>query len=388
MFRRSLPGVSFLLLAAMLLVACGVSERPTAAVIVVVPATAPRPSPTPTPCVPSAVGSFPATLAPSDTLLSLDWEGGFTPQELSFPFGRVPEFTLLADGHAFYVDPPQWDKEQTMVARLTPAEAQALVQRVLDLGFECLESYTDQCRRLADDTSECVTDSGTSILRVRLPTGELRAIRNYASFANDPNVLTAIRGLLQDYTHPGAETYVPDKATLFVQPVPIPSGVPVLDWPLSPAWLTPLSAASQCERVLAGTDLQALLAVTGRNMGEFFFRHADADQVYKIYLTPWLPGVDYTDLIVSTGQPCPPVEVPKPTATPMPTAAARVALLPAPVPASAYRPPSMEEMEVHHAVGSPWTTCILREWRKEDKKTWYRSDRLRICSPRWCWWLR
>jgi hypothetical protein len=35
-----------------------------------------------------------------------------------------------------------------------------MVQVVLDLGFERLESYTDECQRQADDTCMCVQDSG------------------------------------------------------------------------------------------------------------------------------------------------------------------------------------------------------------------------------------
>jgi len=65
-----------------------------------------------------------------------------------------------------------------------------------------------------------------------------------------------------------------------------------------------------CARALLGSDLQALLAVTQRNMGDFYFRDADADQVYNVYLATWLPGVDYTDVIASSDQACPPVAKP------------------------------------------------------------------------------
>jgi hypothetical protein len=121
-------------------------------------------------------------------------------------------------------------------------------------------------------------------------------------------VLEAIRTLLQDYRHPQAETYQPDKAALFIRLVSPPSDVPVWDWPLHPAWLTGGTPDYPCARTLSGNDLQALLAVTGRNMGDFYFRDADADQVYNVYLVPWLPGVDYTHLIASSGQACPPAE--------------------------------------------------------------------------------
>jgi len=149
---------------------------------------------------------------------------------------------------------------------------------------------------------------------VRLPGGGLREIRNYYTFANEPEVLEAIRALLQDYRHPQAEAYQPDKAALFIQLVSLPSDLPVRDWPLHPAWLTGGRPDYQCARTLSGSDLQALLAVTGRNIGDFYFRDADADQVYNVYLVPWLPGVDYTDLIASSDQACSPAE----TLTPEP----------------------------------------------------------------------
>jgi hypothetical protein len=247
-----------------------------------------------------------ATPQPADVLLELAWEGGFTRQELASAFGRAPEFSLLPDGSAYYLDPPDWDRRQVMVARLAPAETEILIQQVLDQRFEALESYTDQCQPQAGGTCLCIADAGESVLRVRLPSGELRETRNYADFANDPEALQAIRTLLQDYRHPQAEVYIPDGATLFVQPIVAPSDLPIFDWPLSPAWFDGSSADTSCARAVSGSDLQALLAVTGRNMGDFYFRTADSDRVYSVYLVPWLPGVDYTDEIANSPYACPP----------------------------------------------------------------------------------
>jgi hypothetical protein len=81
---------------------------------------------------------------------------------------------------------------------------------------------------------------------------------------------------------------------------PNSSDLPVLDWPLSPAWLSGGAPDAACARMLSGDDLQALLAATGRNMGDFTFRAGE--QAYGVYLAPWLPGVDYTGLIASSGQ--------------------------------------------------------------------------------------
>ena len=255
-----------------------------------------------------------ATPQPADVLLELAWEGGLTRPEFGFAFGRVPDFSLLPDGNVYYLDPAEWDKAQVMTARLAPAETEALIQRVLDLSFERLESYTDLCQPQGGDTCLCVADAGESVLRVRLRSGELREVRNYYDFANDPEALTAIRSLLQDYQHPAAAPYAPEKAAIFVRSVAPPPDLPILDWPLPPSWLAGGTPDAACVRALAETDLQALLAVTGRNMGDFYFRAGD--QVANVYLAPWLPDVNYADQIASSGQACPPAEEPADQETP------------------------------------------------------------------------
>jgi formylglycine-generating enzyme required for sulfatase activity len=299
MRKRSLRTVSLCILAAALLAACGGFAAPTGA---------PTVEGSPTSSCPSVetITSSLATPQPADVLLELTWEGGFTRQELAYAFGRVPEFSLLPDGSAYYRDPSEYDRAQVMEAHLTPAETDALVQRLLELGIERLESYTDECQPAAGGTCLCVADAGQSVLRIRLPGGEMREIRNYYTFANDPEALAAIRTLLEEYQHPQAEPYAPEKAALFVRPLPPSSDLPTLDWPLDLAWLAGGTPDTSCVRAVSGSDLQALLAMTGRNTGDFYFRAAD--QVYNVYLVPWLPGVDYADLIASSDQGCPPVE--------------------------------------------------------------------------------
>ena len=118
-------------------------------------------------------------LQPDNFLLQLAWEGGLARPEFALG-GRVPEFTLLTDGRAFYGvrdDPPLFDRGQVMAVRLTPAERQELVQRVLDLGFERLESYPDSCRPLPGGMCECVEDGNESILRLRLAKGRVGLVR-------------------------------------------------------------------------------------------------------------------------------------------------------------------------------------------------------------------
>ena len=168
MSKQSLQDVAYLILVATLLVACGgCVSIPTS------PATAISPT---SPCPSTgAITTSLATPQPTDLLLELAWEGGLTRPELVFAFGRVPEFNLLPDGSVYYLDPPEWDKAQVMAAHLAPAETEALIHRVLDLGFERLESYTDPCQPQPNGTCLCVADAGESVLRVRLP--ERRAAR-------------------------------------------------------------------------------------------------------------------------------------------------------------------------------------------------------------------
>lgn len=235
---------------------------------------------------------------PVKVLIQLDWEGGFAPPEISVPFGRVPAFTLLADGRVFYVDsrdPQAPNQEQLLVAQLTPDETQGLLQQVLDLGFERLESHLEWCQQRADGRSECVADAGYSILRVRLPSGNLREIRNWADFANDPEALLSIRGLLSEYHHADAVPYLPERASLFVHPIPSAESVTGNEWPLNRDWLAPPSpGVEQWAGVLSNWEWDALLRATLRNMGTHYFR--SARQSYRIVLVPWLPGTDYTDL--------------------------------------------------------------------------------------------
>jgi hypothetical protein len=240
-----------------------------------------------------------------EVLIQLDWEGGFTLPEAAVPFGRVPAFTLLADGRVFYLD---WDdtaetfQEQLLVAQLGQDEAEALLQRVLDLGFAGLESHLDFCMVLDDGTSTCVADAGYSVLRVRLPEGNLREIRNWAGFANDPEALVAILDLLTEYRHPEAVLYVPDRASLFIRSIPSAEGVKIDDWPLDPGWLTPPApGVEQWAGVLRDQERDVFLQGSSWNMGTHYYRYAD--RFYQVVLVPWLPGTDYTDAVMAYRSP-------------------------------------------------------------------------------------
>ena len=319
-----------------LLAACGMSDSaaaPTQASATTIatqpPATAAAPTQAPattfvtqppataaaTPLAPSEPSPTPLAIVPANVLIQLDYQPTYYRPETFGPAGRVPPFTLLDDGRVIYVDPgqpPDYAKQQVVLAQLTHEQTQALRQQVLDLGFERLESHTDWCEDVEGGQQICVADASYSILRVRLPSGELREISNYHDFANDPEALKAIRKLLQEYRAPGAQAFIPERATLFLkQTEGTLEGITVRDWPLDPKLLAAPKDIQQWAMALEQQDLLKLLAGTDRNMGDFYFRHAG--RAYNAYLIPWLPGADFSDEVAKYHMPARP---PEPTPTP------------------------------------------------------------------------
>ncbi len=260
-------------------------------------ATAEPPQANPTGVVPQLdLGSLP----PGSVLLQRDYEPGFTRPELHYPYGRIAPFTLFADGTLVYLREGQVESDQRLLqVSLSPEAALELWQEVLEAGFERLESHTDFCKDLENGTQECVADAGTWILRARLADGELREIKIYSDFANDPAAFEQINRLLAGYEHPNAQPYELEGATLFLRPMSEPAGTAVQEWPLDKQWLSQLQAGIE-ETVavpLKGESLAQYLAVVSGNIGDAFFEREGT--VYAAYLVPWLPGADYTAEIQS-----------------------------------------------------------------------------------------
>lgn len=245
----------------------------------------------PVPATPATPAVFPG-LEADDVLIQLDYEPGFTLPEYRFPFGRVPNFTLLADGRVIYVDENQDFK--VMMAQLTIQEATALLEQVREFGFERLESHTDMCGKLVDGTENCIADASTTVMRVRMADGSLREIKNYANFANEPATYDAIYNLMNNYEHEQAALYVPHGATLFVRTAEMPTDVSPTEWPLDPAYIELTRFGEMgAAFALSAEEVATWQKEVGLNGGSVILQHNG--QPLSAMFVPWLPGVDYTE---------------------------------------------------------------------------------------------
>ena len=296
-------GYTLLLAIAMLvLVACNSAATP-ASPREVISTPVPGSTGTPTPIIQTETPTPQTQFDLPGVLIQEEVEPTFSPWPYAFhPYGRVPGFTLMDNGRLIYLDEgKRFDQQRIMEGDVSAEDAQALMQRVLDLGFERLRSYVDECQELGGGNSVCVADASYTILRVRLPSGEPREVKIYADFGADPAALEAIRSFLGSYSHPDAQDYVPEKATLFLRPISEAVDVSVQEWPLDGSWLEPPPGREQSwATVIDGDELKALLSNLSRNTGYYWFR--GSGRTYQAYLVPWLPGVDYADDVAGYGQ--------------------------------------------------------------------------------------
>jgi hypothetical protein len=258
------------------------------------PAAAPAGQPTPSQGeeVPSTGTDF-GNLSPNDILIQMDYEPTFMLPQFAHPFGRVPTFTLFADGRVIYAD--AYNYPQVLQAQLSPEEAETLVNQIWEMGFGDLESHTDMCIDRGGE-QECVADASFTILRVRSEAGELREIRNYANFANNQAAYQGIVDMLTFYGHPQAEAYIPQHATVNIQPEPETYGEAAVAWPLDPSYLTnpPPAPLNYWAVAIEGEEITQYLQAAG-SLDRRFFEHEG--QYYSANLVPWLPGVDFSQQI-------------------------------------------------------------------------------------------
>lgn len=252
-------------------------------------------SPTPTQRAPSF--GFLSSLAVDTILLQYDYESTFWNVEANRSFAHVPPLTVFADGTAFYVDsgnPSSANNQQLMIAHLTAEETRTLLQHVLVLGFERLESHLEHCNGPPEGVHTCVADGSYSIIRVRLAPDTIREVRNYADFANDAQALADLRTFLSTYRHPTAQPYQAAHVTLFVRRGTMYDNPPLSTWPIPSTWVAPAqqSTNGQWPMVIAGAQYDQLLTQLPRNMGEYVVR-VDGS-LYTLQLIPWLPYQDYT----------------------------------------------------------------------------------------------
>jgi hypothetical protein len=252
-----------------------------------------EPSATPVSTLPSLTYSPMSftRLTPDTILLQLGFEPTFSTPRYQYPFGRVPELTMLVDGRIFYQDDLHPD-QPLRVAQLSPAEMMELLQEIVDLGINELDSYTDFCLPQEDGSSICVADAAYTIIRQRMPDDSLKEIRSYANFTNQPEILEAIVQRLNNYTHPEAQAYIPEQAALFLQPTQGKLNEPPTPFPLQGNYAPPaLNDSGMWAFYLTGADLQTYLQT---QEGKYSLAIFDINgETYQAELVSWLPGADY-----------------------------------------------------------------------------------------------
>jgi hypothetical protein len=204
------------------------------------------------------------------------------------PFSHVPPFTLLDDGTLIVAREGSTAVETVPLSR---GDVARIVRRVRELGFERLKSQTSSCKRLSADRRLCVSDATYTILRVALPSGELREITTYADFSNEPQIHERIVEYLSHYKHPKGTPYRPTRAALHVHidHAPVTPPCPSID----PALVHLDDGATMKALVLEGAKLTSVLAIAPTNRSSFTACAGNAR--FQLTLVPGVPGSDLSE---------------------------------------------------------------------------------------------
>jgi hypothetical protein len=238
--------------------------------------------------VPSMSNTAPATrepATPAPIAVQLAYRGTFM---VGPPFSQIPPFTLLDDGTLIWLD----DGSRTVVMTVLPREEVARIRaHLIDLGFARLENHTDSCRSLPSGASECTSDASYAILRVRLPSGQLREVTTYAGYSNEPAIYEHVVDYLSHYPHPRGEPYRPTTAALHVRVdyAPGSASCPAIDV----AILQVDPNKTMWAILLDGKSLDAVLAVAPTNYGKFVACGGNAR--FELTLVPGVPGADLSE---------------------------------------------------------------------------------------------
>ncbi|HUF39220.1 MAG TPA: hypothetical protein VMN57_11915 [Anaerolineales bacterium] len=264
--------------------------------------------PTTGPAAPEYSLEWLAGLPEGNILLQLDYEPTFSLEEHFYVFGRVPPFTLYADGTVVFESMDEASGAvRIMTVRITPEETLTVLRDVKDAGFEGLEDQLDFCYTDESGEQMCLADAPYTILRATLPDGELREVKTYADFSNDKGAFDEIILILSEFDHTRAELYYPQQAVLLIRALPGDFEVPVREWPLAVA---PVPGEQLSAIILDAREAETFINAVGQNTGSFFFEVSG--MALSAHLAPWLPYANYTDEVAEAfpAPTPPPVEEP------------------------------------------------------------------------------
>ena len=263
-------------------------------------------------------------LRPETILLQMDYEPTFSLEEHSYVFGRIPPFTLYADGMVVFLDEGEtFDGQQVLIVHIEPEAVLTLLRDVREAGFTGLEDQLDFCYTDENDEQICIADAAYTILRMTLPDGTLREVKTYANFSNDPGAFEEIVLIMDGFTHPDAEAYMPELAALFIRALPGDLEVPVRMWPLAEDRLPVISEQLRII-VLDAKESKIFIDAVGQNTGSFYFDVSGT--AFSAYLVPWLPYEDYSSEVAEAFPPTTPPPVEEPYMSIQETAIANLAM--------------------------------------------------------------